>query len=148
MMPEPLTLTDQEVLDLITALNDQILVEHARGLSRDHAVLCRLDTVRATLHRLRVALRAAGPQSAVVSLIVQPRAPGSPGASEDQPRDSRDRSLPPRRPLRVWFGDVEMIVLPSDPAYEEEYRLAVHFYRRGTPMPYADEDQAAGETRE
>jgi hypothetical protein len=41
-----------------------------------------------------------------------------------------------------------MTVLPSDPAYEEEYRLALHFYRQGTPMPYVDENQAAGEARE
>jgi hypothetical protein len=55
---------------------------------------------------------------------------------------------PPRRPLRVWFGDVAVIAHPDDPRYEEEYRLAVQFYGQGMPMPYAEEEQGAGDATE
>jgi hypothetical protein len=55
---------------------------------------------------------------------------------------------PPRRALCVWFGDVMVIVHPDDPLYEDEYRFAVQFCEQGTPMPYADAEQGAGEATE
>jgi hypothetical protein len=60
--------------------------------------------------------------------------------------DQQHQAKPPRRALRVWVGDVAVIVHPDAPLHEEESRRAAALARsRGTPMPDVDVEHDAGE---